>query len=170
MKRITYLLTKLAEEAAEVAQMASKTAEFGLAEKYQNGPSNAERTCAELTDLLTVTAMLEDEFNLGFRVLPFQISMSKVDKVNEYFNLAQKNPDLYIGDGGTYVLWDGSRYVEGFPVHAGEAKTSTTSDPVDALRYPSAAAARAVLREFRASPGGIEAMNLDGFNVTWIAS
>lgn len=93
MNRITYLLSKVAEEAAEVAQMAAKTQQFGMDERYRQGPSNAERLRAELTDLLTVFGMLSVETGFDFGVAVRQMSAEKADKVDHYYRLALKNDD-----------------------------------------------------------------------------
>jgi NTP pyrophosphatase (non-canonical NTP hydrolase) len=61
MKRTEHLLFKLAEEAAEVAQRASKAARFGVTE-IQPGQhlNNAERMLGELLDVQAVVEMLYD--------------------------------------------------------------------------------------------------------------
>ena len=52
MNRLQYLLTKLAEEANEVGQIALKTQQFGVDEGMPGQPfTNAERTHQELNDL-----------------------------------------------------------------------------------------------------------------------
>lgn len=97
MDRIQYLLSKIAEEAAEVAQMAAKTQQFGLQERYQNGPTNAERLRAELSDLQTVVGMLTQETGHSFGVTCAQVNPDKVDKVDHYYRLARANEDLCQG-------------------------------------------------------------------------
>lgn len=63
-----YLLTKLAEEGAEVGQIALKTQQFGIAEKCPGQRyTNAERTHQELDDLMAVVEMLND---VGFGYEP----------------------------------------------------------------------------------------------------
>ena len=89
MNLTTYLLIKIAEEAAEVAQMAAKTAVFGLNEVYAVvGKSNAERLADELRDLMTVVEMLNDHADPVFPVHPDQTSAAKVDKVEYYYDIA----------------------------------------------------------------------------------
>ncbi len=61
MNRLQYLLTKLAEEAAEIAQISLKTQQFGLDERYNDGLSNKERCHQELDDLNGVIQLLNDE-------------------------------------------------------------------------------------------------------------
>lgn len=83
MDRLQYLLCKLAEEAAEVSQIALKTQQFGLDEVYID-KSNKERCHMELNDLIGVIGLLNEEFNFNF--VP---SMEKVEakqrKINEYY-------------------------------------------------------------------------------------
>jgi hypothetical protein len=69
MTGVQYLLIKLAEEAAEVSQIALKAAQFGLDEVYQEGDgrNNAQRVHGELDDLLAVLQMLNEEHNFGYR-------------------------------------------------------------------------------------------------------
>lgn len=98
MNRIQYLLSKIAEEAAEVTQMVAKTQQFGLKEKYRTlGPTNAERLGEEVTDLMTVLGMLSTETGIEFGITVEQMSPEKVDKVNHYYRLALANEDLKEG-------------------------------------------------------------------------
>lgn len=84
MDRLQYLLTKLAEEGAEVAQIALKTQQFGLDERCASmQESNKERCWKELDDLNGIIQMLNDEFDFGYT--PSQIAINnKVAKVNKY--------------------------------------------------------------------------------------
>ena len=83
MSNLQYLLTKLAEECEEVGQMAHKTQQFGLDERYKDRPTNRERLHAELNDLLAQIQMLNDEEGLGF--LPDQDAINaKIAKVKFY--------------------------------------------------------------------------------------
>lgn len=69
MNRLEYLLSKLAEEAAEVAQMALKCQQFGLDEVYkkQTEPlTNKERLWGELDDVCAIIELLNAEFNFNF--------------------------------------------------------------------------------------------------------
>lgn len=68
MNRLQFLLTKLAEESNEVSQMALKTQQFGLEEKYLEF-SNRERLYQEITDFLTIIKMLNDFCDFGY-VIP----------------------------------------------------------------------------------------------------
>lgn len=84
MNRCQYLLGKLAEECAEVSQMAMKSQQFGLPEIYHvQSLTNAERTHHELDDVMAIIEMLNEEFNFGY--LPNSIRIErKKDKVNRY--------------------------------------------------------------------------------------
>lgn len=62
MNRFQYLLSKLAEEAAEIAQIALKTQQFGQDEVYEC-LSNIERVNVEFNDLLAVVELLNKEFD-----------------------------------------------------------------------------------------------------------
>ncbi len=62
MNRIQLLLGKLAEEAAEVAQIALKSQHFGLEEVYpKKGISNGKRLALELGDMAAIMEMLTEE-------------------------------------------------------------------------------------------------------------
>ncbi len=62
MTRTEYLLTCLAEEAAEVTQEASKCLRFGATEVYAPiGFSNAERLRREINDLCAIIYLLQSE-------------------------------------------------------------------------------------------------------------
>ena len=69
MNKQQFLLLKLAEECAEVAQRASKQIQFGRDESQKDhaptgapveSKSNSERLKEELLDLLSIWSMLED--------------------------------------------------------------------------------------------------------------
>ena len=85
MNREQLLLVKLAEEAAEIAQIALKAAQFGLDEVYEGTPgqSNANRIHGEIEDMLAVVEMLNDECN--FRHFPNRVyRTAKKAKVNKW--------------------------------------------------------------------------------------
>lgn len=90
LTRAQHLLWKLAEEAAEIVQEASKASIFGLLEvKPGITAPNAERVLLELLDLAAVSQMLTDE---GILPLPtpeeaarhFAAKKEKVEKYIEY--------------------------------------------------------------------------------------
>lgn len=67
MNQLQHLLTKLAEESSEVAQIALKTQQFGPTEIMPEQPlNNFERCHQELNDLLAVVEMLNDQYCFGY--------------------------------------------------------------------------------------------------------
>lgn len=90
MKRWELLLTKLAEEAAEVQQRVSKALHFGL-DEVEPGQfeTNEARLIGELHDFMAVAQMLNDE-----GVLPFITSLrrlqAKKEKVERYLEYSAK--------------------------------------------------------------------------------
>ena len=91
MTREQYLLGKLAEEALEVAHMALKCVQFGLAEV---GPdqdlTNLERLENEIVDYEGVLQMLSDECAVMYRFnldpgTYFNAFEAKILKVNKYY-------------------------------------------------------------------------------------
>lgn len=89
MSREQYLLTKIAEEASEVAQIALKTAQFGL---QAQGPCqtkpNFELLRGELNDLLAVVEMVAQECNVDLFVDDDAVEAKKL-KVNTFYGVAQ---------------------------------------------------------------------------------
>lgn len=85
-----YLLIKLAEEAAEIAQMALKTAQFGLKETYAPvGKSNIERLNDEFNDLLAAIDMLNEDFGVEhLQRDDFKVN-NKIAKVKHYMSVSQ---------------------------------------------------------------------------------
>ena len=97
MDRQQFLLTKLAEEASEVAQIALKTQQFGFDETRPDQPfSNRERIHQELIDLFTIISMLNEETELEFEfdveddeTCASRVEMKKA-KVNKYYEYSRK--------------------------------------------------------------------------------
>ena len=90
MNRLQLLLVKLAEEAAEVAHIASKAQQFGLEESCKNQPyTNAQQINHEIMDLITVVYMLNDEYDLGYVPCAEHIA-SKREKINRYALYSQQ--------------------------------------------------------------------------------
>lgn len=84
MTRLQLLLNKLAEEGAEVAQIALKTAQFGPDEVYPGQPfSNAERIHCELDHLNAQIEMLNEEYGFGYTPNRARIELKKLN-VNKY--------------------------------------------------------------------------------------
>jgi hypothetical protein len=65
MTRTQYLLTVLAEEAAEVAKEAIKAARFGIDDAHpRTGETNRQRLTAEFNDLVAVMEMVKSDLGL----------------------------------------------------------------------------------------------------------
>lgn len=97
LTRYQYLLTKLAEEASEIAQIALKTQQFGADEICPNQPdtdTNTERIHKELSDLLYVVDMLNEEFDFGYSFGLFADEPCgdnpKKEKVNKYYQYSAR--------------------------------------------------------------------------------
>ncbi|RSE13342.1 hypothetical protein [Acinetobacter johnsonii] len=79
-----FLLMKLAEEASEIAQIALKTAQFGMTEKHPDLPlNNKERIHFELNDLNAIV----DELNswTDFEYKPnYEAKIKKIEKLNTF--------------------------------------------------------------------------------------
>ncbi len=85
LNREQYLITKLAEEASEIAQIALKAQQFGMDEICPKLPeSNKQRIHKELNDLLGVVEMLNTEYNFDYRPNDIEIA-AKINKVNKYY-------------------------------------------------------------------------------------
>jgi NTP pyrophosphatase (non-canonical NTP hydrolase) len=84
MTRLQLLLTKLAEEGSEIAQIALKTQQFGLDSKGPGQPlTNAEQVHSEIDDLMAAVEMLNEEFGLGYVPSRERIEAKKA-KVNHF--------------------------------------------------------------------------------------
>ena len=96
-----YLLGKLAEEAAELAQIAIKAQQFGIDEVFggQEVPlSNRERIEAEFNDVIGVIKMLniEEDIDIAQDTTAQTAKMNKVDKWRDY----AKTLGLVVPDAG----------------------------------------------------------------------
>lgn len=84
MDRLQLLLCKLAEEAAEVSQVALKAQQFGLSEKHADqNATNSHLIQKELTDLVAVVLMLNDEFEFGFELDEIAMNLKR-HRINQY--------------------------------------------------------------------------------------
>jgi hypothetical protein len=92
MQQFQYYLNKLAEESAEVAQIALKSAQFGPEELMPGQPlTNFQRCHAEINDFMAIIEELNDKFNFGYVIDRNQIDAKKV-KVKKYLDLS-----IYLG-------------------------------------------------------------------------
>ena len=97
MKVLQYYLTKLAEEGAEVAQIALKTQQFGPGEVMPGQPhTNYERCHQELDDLMAVVEELNARFDFGYVPSRERIEAKKA-KVRKF--LAYSYDLGLVGDG-----------------------------------------------------------------------
>jgi len=88
MNQLQHYLTKLAEEGAEVAQIALKTQQFGPAEVMPGQPlNNFERCHQELDDLMAMVEELNEQFGFGYVPNRERIEAKKV-KVRKYLCLS----------------------------------------------------------------------------------
>lgn len=95
MNKQQYLLIKLAEEASEVAQIALKTAQFGLHETYPGQPkSNIDRVLAEVTDLLAILEMLDVELELKISIDREEVE-KKMTKVRKYLAISRELGEVH---------------------------------------------------------------------------
>lgn len=89
MTRIQYLLSKLAEEAAEVAQIALKAQIFGLHERYLDDPTNIERVTLEINDMLAIIEMINEEAGNVISVNEDHVA-EKIAKVEHYMEYSRQ--------------------------------------------------------------------------------
>lgn len=62
-----FLLTKLAEEGSEVAQIALKTQQFGMFERHPDlSENNMQRCHSEIDDLMAVVELLNEKYGFGY--------------------------------------------------------------------------------------------------------
>lgn len=81
-----FLLMKLAEEASEIAQIALKTAQFGMTEKHPDlSLNNKERIHLELNDLLAVVDELNTWSKFEFKE-NYAAKINKIEKLNTFLN------------------------------------------------------------------------------------
>lgn len=93
MTKSEYLLTKLAEEALEVAHRAMKAMTFGLKQKQPGQPhTNEQRVMLETADLMAVCEMCVEEGvmpeDMGLPTADELIKLKK-EKVREYMELSR---------------------------------------------------------------------------------
>ena len=87
INREQFLLLKLAEECAEVAQRASKSIRFATT-RCRTGRSHERRARDELGDLITTIAMIVEETEHIARIEPgsaIQIAQETRAKINKYY-------------------------------------------------------------------------------------
>jgi NTP pyrophosphatase (non-canonical NTP hydrolase) len=87
-----YLLTCLAEEAAEVSQGAAKAIRFGLDDRYPDAgsPTTEAKLLAELNDLLGVVALCQIHGILPNNLWDRGRMDDKQEKVRKYMEYSRK--------------------------------------------------------------------------------
>lgn len=88
MSRLDRLLSKLSEEAIEVAKEALKAQQFGLNNATHEFTSNRQRLVNELDDFNAIVEMLNEEFGLEYEPDPTAIQLKK-EKVNSYISISE---------------------------------------------------------------------------------
>ena len=84
MNQLQHLLTKLAEEGSEVAQIALKTSQFGAHEIMPGQPlTNFQRCHQELDDLMAIVEMLNAQYGFDYTPNRDRIEAKKA-KVGQY--------------------------------------------------------------------------------------
>lgn len=84
-----YLLAKLAEECAEIAQMALKSSYFGLDEVKQGGDiSNRQRLNSEIDDLLIILTFMQVYRVFEYEPESEKSTLAKKLKIEKYWDLA----------------------------------------------------------------------------------
>lgn len=89
ISRLDKLLSKLAEEASEVAKEALKAQQFGLNNATHEFTSNRQRLISELDDFNAIVKMLNDEFGLKYEPDHSAINL-KIERVNSYIEIQDK--------------------------------------------------------------------------------
>jgi len=86
-----YLLSKIAEEASEVAKEALKAQQFGLYEQYKHdGPDNYQRLISEIKDLCIVVDMLVQSESTYEVDITIEEEDTKKTKVMYYYDYSEK--------------------------------------------------------------------------------
>lgn len=86
MNHLQFLLLKLSEECSEIAQIASKSMQFGLLERHPDlEENNKQRLHAELNDLNAIVSMLNTHYDFQYK--PDNRAMNaKISKVHKYLD------------------------------------------------------------------------------------
>ena len=89
VNRFQFLLTKLAEEATEVAQIALKTQQFGLdSESPYTGETNRLLLQKEFNDIWAVVSKLNKEFGVGC-LIDTDLQINKDVKLEKYYQYSK---------------------------------------------------------------------------------
>jgi len=94
MTRLQWLLTKVAEEAGELAKEALKAQQFGLDSKKMTRDgefTNLESIQLEFNDLLGALRLVIEEINQPAIYADPELVTAKIDKLERYYGLLQKS-------------------------------------------------------------------------------
>lgn len=98
MNRLELLFEVLAEEAAEISQIAIKNNRFGMNEICPGQPlTNAQRAHIEIDDLMAMIEILNDEYNFGYTPSRGNIE-NKKKKFNKYAEYSRQLGILIVKD------------------------------------------------------------------------
>ena len=90
MTREQFLLLKVMEECAELAQVASKTMQFGRDERrHGDKQTNMQRMNGEFNDLMAIIHELNTKH--GYQLQPCEFTgAAKMEKVDKYYQYSQE--------------------------------------------------------------------------------
>ena len=92
MKLRHYLYSKLAEEAGELAQIAIKTSLFGESStdpRETTGETNLEKLEKELTDIIAVVALLNEQLDLEYDLDEKHLDLKKISVLKMYYDFVK---------------------------------------------------------------------------------
>lgn len=96
MNKQEHLISRLAEEAIEVAKECLKANSFGIDDQYKGMPPIRKKIVAELNDLFAVVEMLQEEGVLPLSVVSDRMIDAKKKKVFKFMKYAKKKGTLTI--------------------------------------------------------------------------
>ena len=89
MRRLQYLMLKIAEECAEVAQVVSKIMQFGFENCHpETKKTNRERLYEELDDLNAIIEILNDQYYMKYIPNRERIEAKK-EKIKYYYKISE---------------------------------------------------------------------------------
>ena len=96
-----YLLTKVAEECAEIAQIALKAQQFGLENKKdEDTPTNRERLSDEINDLFVILSMLDSNGYFSVDLWDKDRALTKQAKVFKFLGISKDLGRVIDGQSG----------------------------------------------------------------------
>lgn len=92
MTKMQYLLSKLAEECSELAQIALKAQQFGMDEFYAKMVpkiDNKGRMKKEFNDVMATINQINKELDMNFLMPENDLIYSKIKKIDKYLSYSQ---------------------------------------------------------------------------------